>query len=86
MPGLDGSGMLSKLCANPLTCDIPVIFVTALSKSVNEQRGVELGAADFISKPIQPMLVLSSVRVELEAKQARDWMKDQNAALEAEVS
>lgn len=86
MPGLDGTGMLSKLCANPLTCDIPVIFVTALSKSVNEQRGLELGAADLISKPIQPMLVLSSVRVQLEAKQARDWMKDQNAALEAEVS
>lgn len=45
----------------------PVIFVTALSESVDEQRGLELGAADCISKPIQQMLVLSSVRVQLEA-------------------
>lgn len=85
MPGLDGFGVLARLRANPLTSDIPVIFVTALSESVNEQRGLELGAADYISKPIQPMLVLSRVRVQLEAKQARDWLKDQNAALEAEV-
>ena len=86
MPGLDGYGVLTRLRANPLTSDIPVIFVTALSESVDEQRGLELGAADYISKPIQPMLVLSRVRVQLEATQARDWMKDQNAALEAEVS
>jgi putative two-component system response regulator len=86
MPGLDGYGVLARLRANALTRDIPVVFVTALSESVDEQRGLELGAADYISKPIQPLLLLSRVRVQLEAKLARDWMKNQNAALEAEVS
>jgi putative two-component system response regulator len=85
MPGLDGYEVLARLRANPVTKDIPVVFVTALADSVEEQRGLALGAADYIRKPIQPMLVLSRVRVQLEAKQARDWMKDQNAALEAEV-
>ena len=86
MPDLDGYGVLTQLRANPLTQDIPVIFVTALSESVDEQRGLELGAADYISKPIQALLVLARVRVQLEAKQARDWMKNQNAALDAEVN
>ena len=44
-----------------------------------------MGAADYITKPIKPAVVLARVRAQLEAKQARDWLKDQNAALEAEV-
>lgn len=86
MPDLDGYTVLTRLRANALTKNIPVIFITALSDSVDEQRGLELGAADYICKPIQPMLLLSRVRVQIEAQRGREWMRNQNAALEVEVN
>lgn len=86
MPGMDGYTVLARLREAPATRDIPVVFLTALSTPGDEERGLQLGAADYIAKPIQPILVLARVRTQLQAKQARDWMKDQNATLEAEVA
>ncbi|HLF97670.1 MAG TPA: two-component system response regulator [Methylococcaceae bacterium] len=86
MPGLDGYAVLGRLRENPATHDIPVVFLTALSDEGDEERGLELGAVDYIAKPIKPAVVLARVRTQLEAKQARDWLKNQNAALEAEVA
>lgn len=86
MPGLDGYAVLAQLQQDPGTAEIPVIFVTAMADAQDEERGLEQGAADYISKPIKPAVVLARVRTQLENKQARDWMKSQNAALEAEVS
>ena len=86
MPGMDGYAVLAKLRENPATRDIPVVFLTALAEAKDEEYGLQLGAADYITKPIQPALVVARVRTQLEAKQARDWLRDQNAALEAEVS
>lgn len=86
MPGMDGYTALWRLRANPATAEIPVIFLTALVDDLDEERGLQLGAADYISKPIKPTVLLARVRVQLEAKQARDWMKDQNVFLEAEVA
>lgn len=86
MPGMDGYTVLKRLRENPSTVDIPVIFLTALADDSEEERGLVLGAADFISKPIKPLVMLARLRTQLEAKQARDWMRDQNAALEAEIA
>ena len=86
MPGMDGYEVLARLRADAATQDIPVVFLTALSGTDDEERGLQLGAADYIAKPIKPALVLARVRTQLEAKQARDWLKDQNLALEAEVA
>lgn len=86
MPGMDGYVVLSRLRENPTTRDIPVIFLTALAEADDEERGLQLGAVDYITKPIKPAVVLARVRTQLEAKQARDWLKDQNATLEAEVA
>ncbi|QFY90411.1 two-component system response regulator [Magnetovirga frankeli] len=86
MPEMSGEEVLARLRNNPATLDIPVIFVTALADVDDEERGLELGAADYITKQIKPAVVLARVRTQLEAKQARDWLKDQNAFLEAEVS
>ncbi len=86
MPGMNGYQMLQALQANALSADIPVIFLTALSSPHEEERGLSLGAVDYITKPITPAIVLARVRTQLQAKQARDWLKDQNAALEAEVA
>jgi putative two-component system response regulator len=86
MPGMDGYEVLARLRASPGTRDIPVVFLTAMSHAGDEERGLLLGAADYITKPINPTVVQARVRTQLEAKQARDWMKDRNAALEGEVA
>ncbi len=86
MPGMDGYTVLERLRADPQTQDIPVIFVTALALPSDEERGLQLGALDYITKPIKPQVVLARVRTQLEAKRARDWMRDQNTFLEAEVA
>lgn len=86
MPGMDGLAVLKHLRASSITADIPVVFLTALTDPRDEEHGLEVGAVDYITKPIKPAVVLARVRTQLEAKQARDWMKDQNAFLEAEVA
>lgn len=86
MPDLDGHAVLKRLRANPVTRDIPVIFVTALDSCDDEYRGLELGAVDYISKPIQPAIVLARVRNHLELKHARDRLHDENLWLEAELA
>ncbi|MEI7611668.1 MAG: two-component system response regulator [Betaproteobacteria bacterium] len=86
MPGMDGYTVLARLLDNPQTRDIPVIFLTALADSGDEEHGLQLGAADYITKPITPAVVLARVHTQLQAKMARDWLRDQNATLEAEVA
>jgi putative two-component system response regulator len=67
------------------TRDIPVIFLTAMSATDDESAGLELGAADYITKPISPPIVLARVRTQLKLKAAADFLRDQNAFLEQEV-
>lgn len=86
MPGMDGYSVLDRLHENPQTRDIPVIFVTAMDGTDDEEHGLALGAADYITKPLRPAIVLARIRTQLEIKRARDWLRDQNAFLEAEVA
>lgn len=86
MSGMDGYQVLSKLRQSSVTADIPVIFVTALSDEMDEEHGLELGAVDYISKPVKSSIVLARVRTQLELKAARDRLKHQNAWLEKEVA
>jgi putative two-component system response regulator len=86
MPDMDGYQVLQQLRQNDITRDIPIIFLTALSEPTDETRGLELGAADYITKPIHPDLMLARVHTQLEAKQARDWLSNRNTLLEAEVA
>ncbi|HRY14288.1 MAG: two-component system response regulator [Candidatus Competibacteraceae bacterium] len=85
MPDLDGYAVFARLREDVRTRDIPVIFVTALDTAINEQHGLELGAVDYITKPLQPSIVLARVHTQLELKEARDLLRDQNAFLEAEI-
>jgi PAS domain S-box-containing protein len=85
MPGMDGYAVLTRLREDFATRDIPVIFLTALTDAGEVERGLELGAADYITKQNTPAVVLARVRTQLEARRARDWLKNQNALLEAEV-
>ena len=86
MEGMDGYAVFDQLRGNHRTREIPIIFLTALSDPGDEEWGLLLGAADYIAKPITRAVVLARVRAQLEAKQARDWLKNQNATLEAEVA
>ena len=86
MPDMDGYQVLAELRAAPDTRAIPVIFVTAMDGVDEEERGLVLGAVDYITKPLRPAIVLARVRAQLELKRARDFLRDQNAYLENEVA
>ncbi|MBI5107401.1 MAG: two-component system response regulator [Rhodocyclales bacterium] len=86
MPEMDGHAVLKNLRAEPATQDIPVVFLTALADAGDEERGLDLGALDYITKPIKPAVLLARVRTQLEARRLREWMRDQNDFLEAEIS
>ncbi len=86
MPVMDGYAVLAELRASELTRDIPVVFLTALAEAEDIERGLREGAADYITKPCSPIVVMARVQTQLEAKQARDWIKTQNTLLEAEVA
>lgn len=79
MPGLDGLETCRRLKTNPVTREIPVIFVTALGETVDKVAGLEAGGVDYVTKPLQPAEVLARVRVHLELRRLR-------AELEQEVA
>lgn len=86
MPDMDGYEVLAELRAAPATRQIPVIFVTAMDGTEDEEHGLDCGAVDYITKPLRPAIVLARVRTQLELKRARDFLSDQNSYLEGEVA
>lgn len=66
MPGMDGYEVCRQLKANTSTCDIPIIFVTARAETREEEYGFELGAVDYIRKPVSPPTVIARVRTHLQ--------------------
>jgi putative two-component system response regulator len=86
MPGMSGTEVCSVLKGDPATRDIPVIFLTAMSATEDEQRGLALGAVDFITKPINPPIVMARVETQIKLKRAADFLRDKNSFLEDEVA
>jgi putative two-component system response regulator len=86
VPGLSGYDVLRELKGAPATRDIPVIFLTAMNEVQDEKKGLEMGAADYITKPISPPIVLARVKTQLQNKAAADFLRDKNAYLESEVT
>ena len=80
MPGMDGYSVCQRLKAMPRTQEIPVIFTTARTGEDDEERGFEVGAADFVAKPINPRLLRARIRAQL-ALAAQ--IRDSHRALEA---
>lgn len=85
MPGMDGYEVCRQIKADPRTAHIPVIFLTAKAEIDDECRGLDLGAADYLTKPIVPRIVKARVRTQLALKASADFLRDQNAFLEQEV-
>ena len=86
MPAMDGLAVLRQMRSQPALAAIPVIFVTALGAEFDEEKGLALGAADYIVKPIKPAVLLARVRAHLALRQAQARLADQNAWLELELA
>jgi putative two-component system response regulator len=78
MPGMDGYEVCRRLKRDSRTTDIPVIFLTAMHDVEDETKGLELGAIDYITKPISPPIVMARVRNHLALKAMADFLRDQN--------
>ncbi len=75
MPGMDGFEVCTQLKADSSTCNIPVIFVTAHDDTTQETHGLDVGAVDFISKPVNPAVVRARVKTHLILKFQSDIMR-----------
>lgn len=85
MSGMSGYDVCRLLKAEPELCEIPVIFVTALDDQADEAFGLQLGAVDYIVKPVVPGIVMARVKSQLALKNERDLLESQNAWLKSEV-
>jgi putative two-component system response regulator len=86
MPGMDGYEVCRRLKANPDTADIPVLFLSGRTAAEDERIGLEIGAEDYLSKPVNPAVMLARIRAHLRLKAAADYLRDQNLFLEREVA
>jgi diguanylate cyclase (GGDEF)-like protein len=75
MPEVDGFSFCRELKENDETRDLPVIFVTALHEEIDELKGFQIGAVDFIHKPISSPILLARVRTHLELKRRTDMLE-----------
>lgn len=75
MDGIDGYEVCRRLKADAETRDIPVIFITAQGGEADEVRGLQLGAVDFIAKPINPVIVRARVQTHLTLKLQSDILR-----------
>ena len=73
MKGMDGYEVCRRLKSDPLTQRIPVIFITGKDQEDDETMGFDVGAVDYINKPIRPAIVRARVKLHLELKKERDY-------------
>jgi signal transduction histidine kinase len=85
MPGIDGFETCRRMKASDRTQDIPIIFMTALSDTVDKVKGLKLGAVDYITKPIQHEEVLARIQVHLELRHLHRTLEAKVAARTAEL-
>jgi response regulator RpfG family c-di-GMP phosphodiesterase len=81
MPGMNGYEVCRTLKANPVTCKIPVIFVTALLDPGDETLGFEAGGADYITKPVIGAVVRSRVKAQLALRDVQHALEEWNTGL-----
>jgi two-component system cell cycle sensor histidine kinase/response regulator CckA len=85
MPGIDGFETCRRLKANPSTQEIPIIFLTAVSDNVDKVRGLNLGAVDYITKPLNHEEVLARVNTHVRLQNLTKRLTEQNERLEQEI-
>ena len=85
MPGIDGFETCRRLKANQVTQDIPIIFMTALADNVDKVKGLNLGAVDYITKPLEHEEVLARINIHLRLQNLTKKLTEQNVRLEEEI-
>ena len=85
MPEVDGFETCRRLKLDEQTREIPVIFLTALNETVDKVKGLELGAVDYLTKPLQEEEVLARVRLHLNLRSLNRRLQAQNLQLEQEI-
>lgn len=85
MPGMDGFETCQRLKSNPITVDIPVIFITALADAENKVKGLSVGAVDYITKPFEREEVLARVKIHLQLRNLNQVLATQNRQLKEEI-
>jgi len=86
LPGLDGHEVCRLLKADAATGDIPVIFLTTRGQPEDEELGLQLGAVDYITKPIHAPILRARVKAQLRLKETADFLRDKNEFLLSEVA
>lgn len=93
MPEMDGYEVCRRLKSDPATAEIPVIFVTARGEVSDETQGLELGAADYITKPVSAPIVRARVRTQIERlhhleelRRAAEIIRRQNERMQGELN
>lgn len=86
MPGADGYEVCRRLKADSAWRDTPVLFLTALGDPVDKVRGFDVGAVDYITKPLHPKEVLARVRAHLQIRSLQIALADKNALLETAMA
>ena len=86
MPELSGYEVCKQLKGDPATRDIPILFLTALASAEDENIGLELGAEDYITKPVNPVILRARVKAHLRIKAVSDFLRDKSAYLERELA
>ncbi len=85
MPKLDGFETCRLLKEDPITCDIPIIFMTALAETERKVKAFKLGASDYITKPFQKAELMARVEYQLELLNLRQTLEKQNDLLQREI-
>src|SRR4028119_119024 len=85
MPGINGFETCRRLKSSTLTKDIPVIFMTVLSETIDKLQGLSLGAVDYITKPFQQEEVLARIKLHLKMRNLTKTLEEQNVLLKQEI-
>jgi signal transduction histidine kinase/DNA-binding response OmpR family regulator len=85
MPQMDGYEVCSAIKNSPQTCEVPIIFISALDEANNKVRAFEAGGADYITKPFQNQEVLARIKHQLMIRQFHQKLAEQNQRLRQQV-
>jgi len=86
MPEMDGYQVCQQIKENPITSEIPVIFMSALDEAFNKVKAFEVGGVDYITKPFQTKEVLARVQLQLQLQHQKQQLEEQNQKLRQEIT
>jgi DNA-binding response OmpR family regulator len=83
MPGMDGFETCRRLKASEMTCEIPIIFMTALTDVESKLKGFEVGGVDYVTKPVEYQEVIARLNAHLTIRRLQQNLADKNTELQS---